>query len=139
MLGSRVGSLWLTYHLISFHSSILGFTKTKVWSLNDVTSVWKTDSLIGGGLSMNVENHGEISFTIPTNCDNVYTVLDQLLRMHREDREMKRTGNEREGEGESKNTKDGSSSSSGSSRFGTSSDATKDGSSEVPEQTAKWF
>ena len=56
--------------------------------LNDVTSVWKTDSLIGGGLSMNVENHGEISFTIPTNCDNVYTVLDQLLRMHREDREM---------------------------------------------------
>lgn len=86
---------------------------------------------------MNVENHGEISFTIPTNCDNVYTVLDQLLRMHREDREMKRTGNEREGEGESKNTKDGSSS--GSSRFGTSSGATKDGSSEVPEQTAKWF
>ena len=81
---------------------------------------------------MNVENHGEISFTIPTNCDNVYTVLDQLLRMHREDRETKRTGNEGEGEGES-------GTSSGSSRFGTSSGATKDDSSEVPEQTAQWF
>lgn len=81
---------------------------------------------------MNVENHGEISFTIPTNCDNVYTVLDQLLRMHREDRETKRTGNEGEGERES-------GTSSGTSRFGTSSGATKDDSSEVPEQTAQWF
>ena len=27
-----------------------------------------------------LENHGEIAFTIPTNCENVYTVFDQLLK-----------------------------------------------------------
>ena len=58
--------------------------KQKIWSLKDVNSIWQTDGLIGG-LSMNIENHGEIAFTIPTNGDNVYTVFDQLLKMIRED------------------------------------------------------
>ena len=43
MLGSRLGTLWLTYDHLYFHSSILGFTKQKVWSLYDVNAVWKSD------------------------------------------------------------------------------------------------
>ena len=43
MLGSRLGNLWLTYDHVCFYSSILGFTKHKVWSMKDINAVWKQD------------------------------------------------------------------------------------------------
>merc|ERR1711865_1273237 len=86
MLGSRLGTLWLTYDHLYFHSSILGFTKQKVWSLYDVNAVWKSDGLISGiSIMVGIHSSDQIDLTIPTNCDNVYTVIDQLLRMHRGD------------------------------------------------------
>ena len=40
-LGGRPGKLWVTYRHICFHSSILGFTKKKVYALADVQAVWR--------------------------------------------------------------------------------------------------
>jgi hypothetical protein len=122
--------LYLTYHHVCYHSSILGFTKQKIWSLKDVNSVWKTDGLIGG-LSMNVENHGEIAFTIPTNCENVYTVFDQLLKMKVQDNNL---------EDETKNNSSTTATNNSTSGIiAGNNEITNEQKEQVEEQTAKWF
>ena len=87
-MGSRPGKLWLTYEHLGFHSSILGFTKKKVYSISDIQSVWKVDGvgLIGmqQGLNILTSTHGEVAFTMATKAEGMYVVIDQVLTMRRQ-------------------------------------------------------
>ena len=87
-MGSRPGKLWLTYEHVGFHSSILGFTKKKVYSISDIQAVWKVDGvgLIGmqQGLNILTSTHGEVAFTMAAKAEGMYVVIDQVLTMRKE-------------------------------------------------------
>ena len=86
----------------------------------------------------------QIDLTIPTNCENVYTVLDQLLKMQHQDQDDRRVGGGSGGDDASSNGSDLLGISSGvesthEDTDGQSEERKSEGGKVLPEQSAQWF
>ena len=93
-------------------------------------------------VGIGIHSSDQIDLTIPTNCDNVYTVIDQLLRMHRGDIEeakiRKESGQEDDLLGLS-STIFGANSNNNSETKEDKSGSSSSNTEEIPEQSSQWF
>jgi len=90
-----------------------------------------------------IHSSDQIDLTIPTNCDNVYTVIDQLLRMHRGDIEeakiRKESGQEDDLLGLSSTIFGANSNINNSETKEDKSGSSSSNTEEIPEQSSQWF